>query len=41
MADKTVRGAPPERSRIRTLTHAALNADKTVQQVEDVLERAH
>ena len=37
MADKTVRNAP-ERSRIKTLTQAALNADKTVEQVEDVLD---
>ena len=38
MADRTVRGGPPERSRIKTLTKAALNADKTVEQVEDVLD---
>jgi len=37
MADRTVRGGP-ERSRIKTLTQAALNADKTVGQVEDVLD---
>jgi ABC-type transporter Mla subunit MlaD len=37
MADKTVRNGP-ERSRIKTLTQAALNADKTVEQVEDVLD---
>jgi ABC-type transporter Mla subunit MlaD len=37
MADKTVRNGP-ERSRIKTLTQAALNADKTVGQVEDVLD---
>ena len=37
MADGTVRGGP-ERSRIKTLTQAALNADKTVGQVEDVLD---
>ncbi|MGH3967311.1 MAG: ATPase, partial [Mycobacterium sp.] len=37
MADRTVRGGQ-ERSRIKTLTQAALNADKTVEQVEDVLE---
>jgi ABC-type transporter Mla subunit MlaD len=37
MADKTVRSGP-ERNRIKTLTQAALNADKTVEQVEDVLE---
>ncbi|HTY30658.1 ATPase [Mycobacterium sp.] len=37
MADKSVRGGP-ERSRIKTLTQAALNADKTVEQVEDVLD---
>ena len=28
----------PERRRIKTLTQAALNADKTVGQVEDVLD---
>jgi hypothetical protein len=37
MADRAVRSGP-ERSRIRTLTQAALNADKTVEQVEDVLD---
>lgn len=37
MADRTVRGGH-ERSRIKTLTQAALNADKTVEQVEDVLD---
>jgi ABC-type transporter Mla subunit MlaD len=37
MADRTVRNGP-ERSRIKTLTQAALNADKTVEQVEDVLD---
>jgi methyl-accepting chemotaxis protein len=37
MADRTVRSGV-ERSRIKTLTQAALNADKTVEQVEDVLE---
>ena len=37
MADRTVRGGP-ERSRIKTLTQAALNADKTVGQVGDVLD---
>ncbi|WP_044513287.1 hypothetical protein [Mycobacterium simiae] len=37
MADKTVRSSP-ERNRLKTLTQAALNADKTVEQVEDVLE---
>lgn len=37
MADRTVRGGP-ERSRIKTLAQAALNADKTVEQVEDVLD---
>jgi ABC-type transporter Mla subunit MlaD len=37
MADRTVRGGP-ERSRIKTLTQAALNADKTVEQVGDVLD---
>jgi len=36
MADSTVRSGP-ERSRIKTLTQAPLNADKTVGQVEDVL----
>ncbi len=37
MADRTERGGQ-ERSRIKTLTQAALNADKTVEQVEDVLD---
>jgi ABC-type transporter Mla subunit MlaD len=37
MADRTVRSGP-ERSRIKTLTQAALNADKTVEQVGDVLD---
>jgi ABC-type transporter Mla subunit MlaD len=37
MADRTVR-IGSERSRIKTLTQAALNADKTVGQVEDVLD---
>ena len=37
MADRTA-GSGHERSRIRTLTQAALNADKTVEQVEDVLD---
>ena len=37
MADKTVRTGPA-RSRMKTLTQAALNADKTVEQVEDVLD---
>jgi ABC-type transporter Mla subunit MlaD len=37
MADRSVRSGP-ERSRIKTLTQAALNADKTVEQVEDVLD---
>jgi methyl-accepting chemotaxis protein len=37
MADRTARGGQ-ERSRIKTLTQAALNADKTVEQVEDVLD---
>ena len=36
MADRTVRSGP-ERSRIKTLTQAALNADLTVEQVEGVL----
>ena len=37
MVDKSIRTGP-ERSRIKTLTQAALNADKTVEQVEDVLD---
>jgi ABC-type transporter Mla subunit MlaD len=37
MTDRTVHSGA-ERSRIKTLTQAALNADKTVEQVEDVLE---
>ncbi|WP_077090837.1 ATPase [Mycobacterium rhizamassiliense] len=37
MADRTERSGP-ERNRIKTLTQAALNADKTVEQVEDVLD---
>lgn len=37
MADRTARSGP-ERNRIKTLTQAALNADKTVEQVEDVLD---
>ncbi|MCV7440453.1 ATPase [Mycobacterium seoulense] len=37
MADRTVRGGQ-ERNRLKTLTQAALNADKTVEQVEDVLD---
>ncbi|MCV7124292.1 ATPase [Mycobacterium lacus] len=37
MADKTVRSTPV-RSRMKTLTQAALNADRTVEQVEDVLD---
>ena len=37
MADRSG-GGGHERSRIRTLTQAALNADKTVEQVEDVLD---
>ncbi len=37
MTDKTVRATAP-RSRMKTLTQAALNADKTVEQVEDVLD---
>ena len=37
MADRTVRGGS-ERNRIKTLTQAALNADKTVEQVENVLD---
>ena len=37
MADKTVRNGP-ERCRIKTHTQAALTADKTVEQVEDVLD---
>lgn len=37
VADRTVRSGPA-RSRMKTLTQAALNADKTVEQVEDVLD---
>ena len=37
MTDKTVRPTPA-RNRMKTLTQAALNADKTVEQVEDVLD---
>jgi hypothetical protein len=37
MVDSTPRGGH-ERNRIKTLTQAALNADKTVEQVEGVLE---
>ncbi len=37
MADRTVRSGP-ERRWIRTLPQAALNADRTVGQVEDVLD---
>lgn len=37
MTDKTVRSTPARR-RMKTLTQAALNADKTVEQVEDVLD---
>ncbi len=37
MADKTVRSGPA-RNRMKTLTQAALNADKTVEQLEDVLD---
>jgi uncharacterized protein YoxC len=37
MADRPARGGQ-ERNRIKTLTQAALNADKTVEQVEDVLD---
>jgi ABC-type transporter Mla subunit MlaD len=37
MANRTV-GGGHERRRIKTLTQAALNADKTVEQVEDVLD---
>jgi methyl-accepting chemotaxis protein len=37
MSDRTVRSGPA-RSRMKTLTQAALNADKTVEQVEDVLD---
>lgn len=36
MADRTVRGGTP-RQRIKTLTQAAMNADVTVGQLEDVL----
>ncbi len=37
MADRTM-GSGHERSRIKTLTQAEYNADKTVEQVEDVLD---
>jgi ABC-type transporter Mla subunit MlaD len=37
MADRTVRSGPA-RSRMKTLTQPALNADNTVEQVEDVLD---
>ncbi|VDM88515.1 hypothetical protein MB901379_02077 [Mycobacterium basiliense] len=37
MADRTGRPTPA-RQRMKTLTQAALNADKTVEQVEDVLD---
>jgi ABC-type transporter Mla subunit MlaD len=37
VADRTVRSGST-RNRVRTLTQAALNADKTVEQVEDVLD---
>lgn len=37
MADRSGRPAPVRR-RMKTLTQAALNADKTVEQVEDVLD---
>ena len=37
MADRAVNSAPA-RNRMKTLTQAALNADKTVEQVEDVLD---
>ncbi|RFD24791.1 ATPase [Mycobacterium uberis] len=37
MTDRVVRNGP-ERRRIKTLTQAALNADRTVGQVEDVLD---
>jgi ABC-type transporter Mla subunit MlaD len=37
MTDRSGRPAPA-RSRMKTLTQAALNADKTVEQVEDVLD---
>ena len=36
MADKSGGGRPP-RQRIKTLTQAAMNADVTVNQLEDVL----
>ncbi|MCV7399094.1 ATPase [Mycobacterium fragae] len=36
MADKTARNRPP-RERIKTLTQAAMNADVTVGQLEDLL----
>lgn len=37
MADRSGRSTPA-RQRVKTLTQAALNADKTVEQVEDVLD---
>jgi|1185.fasta_scaffold430386_1 ABC-type transporter Mla subunit MlaD len=38
MADRSGGRPTPARQRMKTLTHAALNADKTVEQVEDVLD---
>ncbi|WP_238305809.1 MULTISPECIES: ATPase [Mycobacterium] len=38
MADRSGGRSTPARQRMKTLTQAALNADKTVEQVEDVLD---
>lgn len=38
MADTSGTRPKPARQRVKTLTQAALNADKTVEQVEDVLD---
>ncbi|MHA7651954.1 ATPase [Mycobacterium sp. ML4] len=38
MADRSGGRPTPARQRMKTLTQAALNADKTVEQVEDVLD---
>ncbi|WP_205877758.1 ATPase [Mycobacterium camsae] len=38
MADRSGDRPTPARQRMKTLTQAALNADKTVEQVEDVLD---
>lgn len=38
MADRSGGRPTPARQRVKTLTQAALNADKTVEQVEDVLD---